>query len=175
MTALPEKNWTPEYEPEDEQFKQEFDADFAPQEIKLDAAAEAHLRSLARQREEYTEIEARFDTEIARLMARADRTLKQLRKRQAWHEGALHAYYVRKGAKRLVLANATLSSVRGRERVEVHDVDALGLWNNTNQQALMEYTPKPLKTDILAYIKDTGELPNGVELVRGEDSFKVKF
>ena len=74
-----------------------------------------------------------------------------------------------------MLANATLSSVRGRERVEVHDVDALGLWNNTNQQALVEYTPKPLKTDILAYIKDTGELPNGVELVRGEDSFKVKF
>lgn len=173
MTAMPE-NWTPEY-PEYEQFSEEFEADFPAEEIKLDGEAESHLRSLARLRTDHAEIEERFDTEIARLMARADQTLERLRKRQAWHEGALKAYFVRKGEKRLVLANATLSSVRGRERVEVHDVDALGLWNNTNQQALVEYTPKPLKTDILAYIKDTGELPNGVELVRGEDSFKVKF
>ena len=173
MPAMPE-NWTPEY-PEYEQFSEEFEADFPPGEIKLDGEAESHLRSLARLRKDYAEIEERFDTEVARLMARAEQTLERLRKRQAWHEGALKAYFVRKGEKRLVLANATLSSVPGRQRVEVNDVDALGRRNNTNQQALVEYAPKPLKKSILAYIKATGELPAGGELVRGEESFRVTF
>ena len=167
---------TPHYDPDDfTDFDNEFESELPAPEIDRDENAEHHLRCYKWWCDEYDKIENRFDTEVARLVGRADRTLGRMQMRKQWHLSALHAYYTRKGEKRIVLANATLSSIKGRERVEIHDVDALGLYANTNQLGLVRYEPHPEKKHILAHIKKTGELPPGVDLIRGEDSFRVKF
>lgn len=164
-------NDTDDFADLDAQFEQELPAPA----IDLDAEAEKHLRCYKYWCDEYEVIEDRFDVEIARLVGRADSTLGRMRTRKEWHLNALQAYYVNKGEKRVVMANATLSSTKGRERVEIHDIDALGLYANTNQVGLVRYEPHAEKKHILAHIKETGELPPGVDLVRGDDSFKVKF
>ena len=74
------------------------------------------------------------------------------------------------------MANATLSSTKGRERIEVTDMEALTAWAQQGGQLdVLRHSVAADKTAIQAYIKSTGEEPAGTEIVRGEDSFKVKF
>jgi len=148
-------------------------------ELRSDEMAEHHLRKLKGHQDEYEEVQGRFDTEIARLMARADRELQKIERRISWHEGGLKAYYVRKGQKRLVMANATLSSIKGRPSVDVPNPELLETWCVETGRAevddLFRRTKSPDKKKIMAYIKETGEEPPGCRMMTGADSFKVKF
>ena len=148
-------------------------------EIARDEQAEYHLRSLKRHHDNLAAVQSRFDTEIARLMARSNRELQKIQRRISWHEGGLKAYYTNKGQKRLVLANATLSSVKGRPSVDVRDPELLETWcvetGRADAAELFRRTVSPDKKKILAYIKETGEEPPGCRLSTGDDTFKVKF
>jgi hypothetical protein len=145
-------------------------------QIDSDEQAEYHLRRLKDYRDEYQTVQDRFDTEIARLMARSERELAKIQRRILWHEGGLKAYYLQSGQKRLVLANATLSSSKGRERIEVDNAGSLTLWAAENGMGeLLRTTTVPDKAAIMAYVKNTGEEPPGTRIERGEDAFKVKF
>ena len=84
----------------------------AAPEIAAAQQAEEHVRCYRYWCEQYEQVEQRFDEEIARLMGRSEQTLKQMERRQDWHRQALRQYYTQRGEKRLVLANATLTSQR---------------------------------------------------------------
>jgi hypothetical protein len=155
------------------------DSEMLMPDIVRDEQAEHHLRSLKRHQDNYAAVQGRFDTEIARLMARSERELQKIKRRISWHEGGLKAYYTNKGQKRLVLANATLSSVKGRPSVDVRDPELLETWcvetGRADAEDMFRRTVSPDKKKILAYIKETGEEPPGCQVSTGADTFKVKF
>ena len=155
----------------DQQYEAELEAT-----IDGDSDAEEHSRCYKYWREQYSDAAQRFDNEIARLMARSDTVLNRIQRREEWHYVALNSYYRSKGEKRVVLANATLSNIKGRDRVEVNDMDALILWTTIeNVGGLLREKVEPDKAAIQAYIKKTGEIPPGTNLVHGDDNLKVKF
>lgn len=163
----------PTYDP---QLDDAFSDGAAPEQIDADDAAEAHARSLRYWREHYDVVSARFDEEVARLISRAEKTLEGIKRRQQWHEASLKMYYQQRGERRLVLANATLTSHKGRERIEVSDLDTLAAWASSGgHDNLLTHRVDADKAAIMTHIKATGEEPPGVSLKRGDDAFRVKF
>lgn len=159
----------------DDQFDAAYEAGEGPL-ADYEEQAEIHARCLRYWQQQQEDINARFDVEIARLMDRAAETATKLAERVAWHESGLQSYYRARGEKRLVLANATLSSTKGRQRVEVEDLDALKAWaEQEGQETVLRVKVDADKGNIMEYVKTTGEEPAGCKLERGEDIFKVKF
>ena len=88
--------------------------------------------------------------------------------------------------KKLDLPNGRVTTTKGRERVEIEDEEKFLYWVEKKleespsdidaSELLTEQSPKISKKGILKHLKLTGELPEGVDLVRGEDklSFKIK-
>ena len=159
----------------DDQFDMAYDAGEVPLSD-YEEQAETHARCLRYWQQQQEDITNRFDIEIARLMDRAAATAETLAKRVAWHESGLKTYYKARGEKRLVLANATLSSTKGRQRIEVEDLDALKAWaQQEGQEKVLRVKVDADRAAIMEIVKATGEEPAGCKLERGEDTFKVKF
>jgi phage host-nuclease inhibitor protein Gam len=159
----------------DDQFDDAYEAGEGPL-ADYEEQAETHARCLRYWQQQQEDITARFDLEIARLMDRAAQTAEKLAKRVAWHESGLQAYYRARGEKRLVLANATLSSTKGRQRIEVEDLDALEAWAvREGREEVLRVKVDADRAAIMEIVKATGEEPAGCRIERGEDTFKVKF
>jgi phage host-nuclease inhibitor protein Gam len=159
----------------DDQYDSSYESGDTPS-ADLEEQAETHARCLRYWQQQQEDVTARFDAEIARLMDRAAATAEKLARRVAWHEAGLKMYYQARGEKRLVLANATLSSTQGRQRVVVEDMDALTAWaQQEGREEVLRYKVDADKGKIMEIVKSTGEEPAGCKLERGEDSFKVKF
>ena len=159
----------------DDHFDESYDSGDMPT-ADLEDQAEAHARCLRYWQGQQDDVSRRFGAEITRMKERAQQATAKIAKRIAWHEAGLKMFYEARGEKRLTLANATLSSARGRHYIDVDDIDALTAW------AAQEDHPEMLrvKTDadlraIMEYIKTSGEEPAGCKLQRGEDAFRVKF
>jgi hypothetical protein len=145
-------------------------------EIASDAQGEDHLRCYRYWLEQHDVVQARFDREVGRIMARAEKTLQRIERRREWHLAGLKRFYEHKGEPRLVMANATISTAKGRQRIEVQALEELVRWAAENDQAgLLRTTTTADKTAIQRYIKSTGEEPAGVSIERAPDSLKVKF
>ena len=85
-------------------------------------------------------------------------------------------YLSESGEKRIILANATLSTSQGRQSVTITDQVKLEDWcAAAGNPDLIRLKKDPDKTAIMAHIKATGEEPEGVSLIRGDDAFRVKF
>lgn len=136
--------------------------------------AEAHLRALDYWRYEVEQIEAHAKKEIERIQMWRDEEVAKLQKKIAWHEGGLIAFLQVQGKKTLKLINGTIKRIKGRDRVDVLDAETLGKWSEANNANLMRVKVEPDKKAILDHIKSTGELPEGVDVVTGADSFKIE-
>jgi hypothetical protein len=104
-----------------------------------------------------------------------DREREKIGKRITWHEQGLRAFLWRSGQKTLRLIHGTLKRVAGREKIEVQDVDLFTPWAESDHPGLIRVKREPDKAACMKYVKATGEIPPGMDLVLGEDSFCVKF
>ena len=154
--------------PSDEQYESE------PESIKAEGRAEDHLRCLSYWQRERKRIETAFECEIAKIEERASKLLEQVDRKIAWHETGLRAWLWSTGAKSIKLLNGTLKRIKGRERIEILDEETF-LSQAPPELISERIVRRPDKKAILARIKETGELPPGIDLVRSEDSFKVDF
>lgn len=140
--------------------------------------AEAHLRALDAWRAQAEQIEAHAQREIDRVQRWRDEEMRKVAPRIAYHESGLVAYLMRtteagKG-KTVRLIHGTLKRVAGQNRVEERDINALKTWCEKNGHDFLRTKYEAKKPEIHKHIKSTGELPDGVELVPGEDSFKIE-
>ncbi|MBT4503526.1 MAG: hypothetical protein HOC74_37690, partial [Gemmatimonadetes bacterium] len=77
------------------------------------------------------------------------------------------------GKKSVSLVHGTIRKIKGRERIEITDEEAFlttAPLHLVNEQLLR----KPDKKAILAHIKETGEIPEGTDLIRGEDTIQIQ-
>ena len=163
----------------DPTYEDQFDASYDAGDIPtadLETQAEAHARCLRYWRGQEDDVGGRFDAEITRMTERAAQAKAKIAKRIAWHEAGLKTFYQARGEKRLTLANATLSSAKGRHYIVVEDIDALTAWatEESHPEVLRVKTDADLRA-VMEYIKSSGEEPAGCKLERNVDIFKVKF
>jgi len=136
-------------------------------------AVNMSLRALRFWRKEEADVVAEYSNEIEKLQARRDAELERLSRRMQWHLDGLRGYLWASGKKSLKHAYGTLKRIKGRDRVEVEDFSALFEWEKTSNVDVIRIKSEADKKAISAHIKATGEIPGGVDLVTGEDSFKV--
>ena len=137
-----------------------------------DTQAERYLEWLRYRNGKIVEISQRMDAEIARLKARKGQLLSGHRQRADYLEASLKKYLWERGQKRIDYAYGTLSRRRGRERVEVEDETAFCFKYGDNAD-LVATTRRPDKLGIKAHIKSTGDIPDGADLVRGDDTCTI--
>ena len=135
--------------------------------------AEAHLKALDYWRYEAEQINEHAEKQIERAKQWREEQLSTINKRINYHESGLIAFLQTQGKKTVKLINGTIKRIAGRDRVEVNDFGAL-LAYDQGKRGLVRIKQEPDKKAIMDHIKASGELPNGVDLVTGEDSFKVE-
>jgi hypothetical protein len=161
---------------EDPVWTEAFDAGDDAPVVSLEEQAEDHCQYLRYWQKEGEKVAGRFETEQQRILTRGANAIGKIDRRISWHENALHRYYESKGERRVVMANATLSKTKARERIKVVDAGELWKWAVRNdQEHLFRTVREPDKRAIQQFIQKTGEEPPGCSIERGEDAFKVKF
>lgn len=142
---------------------------------RLEHASEAggFLRAYNHYCEEMEACIAGYNSVIADYEAARDQKAEQYERKLAWLKTALHAHYVNSGEKKLQYPDGALSMRKGSERVEIENEV---VFTNTHKLPFVRevYTRTPDKAAIKKHIKTTGEIPEGADLVRGEDTFVVK-
>lgn len=139
--------------------------------------AERHLKAVSYYRREAQRIAAHAQAHRAQIDAWEQARLRPIEARAAWHEGGLRGWFAGVGRKSVKLVYGSLQVVAGRDRVEVTDFAALnkavgeGVGEMYN---LIRLKAEPDKTGIARFIKETGEVPPGCDLVRGEDRVKIE-
>lgn len=136
--------------------------------------AEAHLKTLDYWRYEAECIEKHANAQIERANQWKEEQLKTVNKRIHYHESGLIAFLQMQDKKTIKLINGTIKRIAGRDRVDVNDFDTLLKWSNEREAGLIRTKQEPDKKAIMDYIKANGEQPEGVELVTGDDSFKIE-
>ena len=138
--------------------------------------AEDHLKTLAYHHGELEAIKAHAAEQHAKIAGWEAHEIEKVQRRITWHQNGLQAFLWNTGLKTLNLIHGTLKRNAARESVIITDEDALRLWAASHpQEVLRPVKPAPDKKAILALVKSTGELPDGVEIEKGEDSFSVNF
>jgi phage host-nuclease inhibitor protein Gam len=119
---------------------------------------------------ETREVEAHYQNERERLDTWKEAELGKVGRQRSWLEKGLRAFLEGAEKKTMALVNGKLSLRKGREKVVIEDEDAFCLM----YPEAVRTKVSPDKKAILAHIKDTGEIPEGCELVYGETSFTIR-
>lgn len=142
--------------------------------VSNDDAANRMLRGVGYYRRRIEEAEKAFAQEIGRLEMRRDLIVGQLEKRAAWFETPLLAQ-AQAGQTSLKWVCGSVKRTKGRERVEVQDQETFERWAKETAPGLVVVTisRRVDKKGVLAYVKTDGEEPPGVDVVTGDDTYKV--
>ncbi len=157
----------------DELMFEEFDYE-AEFDIQIREDAEKHMRCYRYWTGEADEINRVCEAEIQRIEAYRERELSKIDNRLSWHLGGLVAYLKAQGKKTLKMIHGTIRRTAGREKIGIENEEQFMAWiiENNWQDLLTKVTVA--KSEVLKFIKDQGEIPDGVNLVRGEDSYSIK-
>lgn len=142
------------------------DVDLLP--IAGESNAEDHLQWLNHHRSELWRVLCHSELETDKIEAWRIEQDQLICRRIAWHERCLEAWFKSTGAKSANLINGKLTNIKGRERVEIVDEDAIPAEYKNET-----ITHAPDKKRILAALRESGEIVEGTEVVRGEDHIKI--
>ncbi len=134
------------------------------------ALADKHLYQVKTIRGERAAVERHAAELHARIDAWLARRTSGLERREALHSAGLAAYLISTGRSSVDLVNGRLKVVRGRERVEVVDTDR---FLAAAPEALVRIRREPDKGAILQHYRQTGEIVDGTDVVRGDDRVSV--
>lgn len=135
--------------------------------------AEDHLRFLGYWRGEEEDRIAHAAREIEKIQTWLERELETVHRKISWHERGLQGFLWQTGKKSVRLVHGTIRKIKGRERIEIIDEEVFltaAPVHLVHEQLLR----RPDKKAILSHIKETGDLPEGTDLIRGEDTIQIK-
>ena len=135
--------------------------------------AERYLEWLRYRNGKIDEITRRMDAEIAVLEHRKEQLLKTHINRTEYLEASLKKHLWESGKKRLDYAYGTLTRRKGREKVVIEDEPAFCFKHGDTPYVATTTTRSPDKAGIKDHIKKTGEIPDGADLVRGDDTCTI--
>ena len=136
-------------------------------------AAEDHLQRLAELQASLSWVKEHAQRQRAKADTYEEAESAKIKKAIAWHQQGLQAFLWNTGEKTLRLVHGTLKRIAARPSVVVNDEAAFIAWARDHKPELLRTKVEPAKKEILAFIKDQGELPDGIEIDPGQDSLSV--
>lgn len=138
-------------------------------------SADKHLGFLGHWQREYERIERLGQMQIEELQRRLKRRLEIIDNKIAWHEVALGSWFKTTGSKKWQGVNGEIKVRTGSERIEIKDEQVLLSWINAGKRDGMTRVKIEFdKRAIMNAIKDSGEIPPGTDLVRGDAKVVIK-
>lgn len=138
--------------------------------------AEYHAKIARRVAADLHAVEAHAQAQIAEIQAWHDRQTVRLNRQLNWRKDALRYFLAGSNKKTIDLVNATIRRRAGRSSIQVEDPDAFFQYvDREHLEDLVRVRREPEKKAIQDHLKKTGELPAGVTVVTGEESFSVSF
>ena len=137
--------------------------------VPSEEVAENHLEYLHYWKRLRAARQAHAQKQLDKVQTWLDRELEPIDRKIAWHERGLKTYLWTTGKKTLRLINGTLKRIAGRERVEITDEARL-----PESFFRIKTVRTPDKKAILSHIRQSGEIPDGTDLVRNEDTLKIE-
>jgi len=134
--------------------------------------AERRMWVVRRLRSDLAEIDSHAAQEIERIEAWANEQREKIAKQTEWLEAGLLAYLKGTGKKTLKLVSGTLKWREGRERVVIEDEKEF-IETASDIFISRKTTVKPDRQALLLFIRETGGLPDGVDLARSPGTFTV--
>lgn len=101
--------------------------------------------------------------------------LNKLQKKMSWLEYNLESFMRTTGEKTLNLAHGSIKLRMGRDKIEITDLAKFTPFGE--RQGLFRQIPEKTEPDaakILAYVKQTGEIPSGVAMTPAKTNFSYK-
>jgi hypothetical protein len=135
--------------------------------------AEEHLRLLGYWRTERYARQRHAETQTERIILWLEREHEKIDAKIAWHEQALQGYLWQTGKKSVHLIHGRIARRKGRERIEISDEETF-LATASSTLIREQLLRQPDKKAILAHIKAHGEIPTGIDLVRGDDTLHIE-
>ena len=102
-----------------------------------------------------------------------EREQERIARRIAWHEEALQGFLWQSGKKSVRLIHGFVRRVKGRERIEITDEETF-LSAAPPDLIRQQIIRQPDKKAILAHVQQSGEIPTGVDVIRGEDRIHIE-
>lgn len=138
--------------------------------------AEKRLWVVKMLRSEIHEIQQHAANERGKIDLWERNQTEKVQKQLAWLESGLRVFLDTTNKATLKLVNGTLKYRKGRERIEIADEEAFVKAAEMDDKGFVRTTVKkaPDKKAILEYINETGEIPEGVDIVTGEGSFTIE-
>lgn len=134
------------------------------------ALADRHLYQVKLVRREMADAKAHAAALHERLDTWLARRISSLERREALHSAGLAAYLISTGRSSVDLVNGRLKVVRGRERVDVTDADR---FLAAAPPDLVRVRREPDKTAIMRHYRQTGEIIDGTDVIRGDDTVSI--
>ena len=135
--------------------------------------AEEHLRFVAYWRNQRGEIEAHAKAQQDRIALWLEREQERIDRKIAWHEEALQGFLWQSGKKSVRLIHGSVRRIKGRERIEIIDEETF-LSAAPPVLIRQQIIRQPDKKAILAHVQQSGEIPTGVDVIRGEDRIHIE-
>ena len=137
--------------------------------------AERHMESMQRIHRDIQQLENHRQGLIDRADQWFEKQSTSLLKRINWHEESLRGYIAITGKKTVKLINGTIKTRSGSESTVITDEEAFMAWARKHNTELIneKTTYSPAKKAIKDSVSAGGQMPDGVEFVTGEPSFKV--
>jgi phage host-nuclease inhibitor protein Gam len=139
--------------------------------------AERHLRALAYWEDEEEKILAHAAREMERVQAWKEAEVNRINRKSDWHRNCLISFARAQDKPTVKLINGTIKRFKGRESINVIDENALFQWATEKSLPEMVRTKtiqEPDKKTIKLYIDSSGEIPNGVQVIKKDDTYDVE-
>jgi phage host-nuclease inhibitor protein Gam len=163
-------NWLMSEDELDEYLGAEEDGEILPP-IAAEEQAQGYVRAYAHHERERLAIEVRAQREIDRIMVWKADEMGKIERRTSWLSGLLQSFLWSSKAKSIKFPHGTLKRTKGREKVIVEDEEAF--IERHRGTDLVRVKEEVAKSAIAKHIKTTGEVPEGVEMERAEDTFSI--
>ena len=119
---------------------------------------------------EIEEIEQSAETQINRINEWKELRINSIEKQKEYYIPSLHAFIQQSGKRTIKLVNGNINLRKRQPKLEIVDEEII-----PNQFIKIREVSSIDKSGIKAYIKSTGEIPEGVDYVEQDDKFGYKL
>lgn len=139
-----------------------------------DLSADKHLRFLAFHQGEHERIKELGEREVFQLKQRLARRLEIINNKIRFHEMVLSQYLERSGHTKWVGVSGEIKKIKPRNFITDPDPELFFAWCNIPERSHLVRVKKEVdKKAVMDLIKDSGEIPPGLDLGTGEEKIKV--
>ena len=136
--------------------------------------AEWTVRKIGEHRKKQAEIKELADAEITRIIEWAEKQTKQHENSVEYLQGVLRPWFEEQGEKSISLPSGRIRFRKLPDKFKWKDEQAVISWAKINHPKAIRTKEELDKKEIASYIKQTGEMPDGVEIEKPEPIFEVK-